>query len=253
MAIEIRKKSPRAPSIGLGDAVEKATRVYEKERRHPAPPHVVAQHLGYKDANNGAALTTLAGLGYYGLVDRTKEGLIVVTKDLETYLFAPSEETKKEIAARWLKTPAVFAELIDKYGTALPSDGTLKFDFIQRGFIPQKADSCVSALRKSVEFAKFYESPAPSYAIVEEEEARTEEKEDEEPLALPPQPQPTALNVHTSAITADKPAGTDRIPVRLSGGRRAWIEVPTPFFSADKERLKAQIDLLLADDEDGFE
>jgi len=40
------------------------------------------------------------------------------------------------------------------------------------------------------------------------------------------------------------------VPVRLSGGRRAWLEIPSPFFVAGKRRLKAQIDLLLADDDD---
>ena len=42
----------------------------------------------------------------------------------------------------------------------------------------------------------------------------------------------------------------DRIPVRLPGGRRAWLSIPTPFYAADKERLKAQIDLLLTEEDE---
>jgi hypothetical protein len=42
----------------------------------------------------------------------------------------------------------------------------------------------------------------------------------------------------------------DRIPVRLAGGRRAWIEIPMPFYEADKDRLKKQIDLLLTNDDE---
>jgi hypothetical protein len=38
--------------------------------------------------------------------------------------------------------------------------------------------------------------------------------------------------------------------VLLPGGRKAWLIVPTPFYEADKARLKAQIDLLLAEDRD---
>lgn len=45
-------------------------------------------------------------------------------------------------------------------------------------------------------------------------------------------------------------ASYDRIPVRLSAGRKAWLEIPTPLYAADKARLKAQIDLLLAEDEE---
>jgi hypothetical protein len=34
----------------------------------------------------------------------------------------------------------------------------------------------------------------------------------------------------------------------LSEGRKAWLVIPTPFYEADKLRLKAQIDLLLTED-----
>ena len=42
----------------------------------------------------------------------------------------------------------------------------------------------------------------------------------------------------------------DRIPVRLPGGRRAWLLIPTPFYDIDKKRLKAQIDLLLTEEDE---
>jgi hypothetical protein len=42
----------------------------------------------------------------------------------------------------------------------------------------------------------------------------------------------------------------DRIPIRLPGGRRAWLEIPPVFYEADKARIKAQIDLLLTEDGD---
>jgi hypothetical protein len=45
-------------------------------------------------------------------------------------------------------------------------------------------------------------------------------------------------------------SGHDRIPVRLAGGRRAWLLIPHEFREADKTRLKAQIDLLLTEDEE---
>jgi hypothetical protein len=39
----------------------------------------------------------------------------------------------------------------------------------------------------------------------------------------------------------------DQIPIRLSGGRKAWLNIPTPFYESDKARIKAQIDVLFAD------
>jgi len=41
----------------------------------------------------------------------------------------------------------------------------------------------------------------------------------------------------------------NRIPVRLSRGRKAWLIIPQTFLQADKERLKAQIKLLITNDE----
>jgi hypothetical protein len=41
-----RKKSPRAPSISLDEALERVLRIYEKEKRHAAPTEVVVQDMG---------------------------------------------------------------------------------------------------------------------------------------------------------------------------------------------------------------
>ena len=62
--------------------------------------------------------------------------------------------------------------------------------------------------------------------------------------------QPKATDVPTDVPLVSPVAGFDRIPVRLAGGRRAWLEIPTPFYAADKLRLKAQIDLLLTEEEE---
>lgn len=248
MSVMIRKKSPRAPSMSLDEAAEKAMRIYDKESRHAVPTDIAAKHIGYKDANNGAALSALASLGYYGLVERTKDGFLTVSKDVEVYKFAPTQTMRKETAKKWLGNPAIFSDLLDKYGNTLPSDETIKFDLIQRGFSPASADACVSAFRRSVEFVEMFESEGRIEADPVTEVAFTEIPS--APIATTaPAGAINSTSVHASAPT-ESFSGTDRIPVRLSGGRKAWIEVPSPFFQADKARLKAHIDLLLSDDEE---
>lgn len=245
MAVVIRKKSPRAPSMSLDEAVDKAFRVYEKEQRHPAPVDVVAKHIGYKDAKNGAALSSIASLGYYGLVERPKEGYISVSADVEAYKYAPTEEIKRQIALKWLRAPQIFSDLLEKYGAGLPSDATLQYDLIQRGFKPESAAGCVAAFRRSLDFSKYFEMPS---AVAEEVSGYDET--DSIPLSAM---ESTVSALHQAPLRiapqSERLEDFDRIPVRLSGGRRAWIEIPTPFYCADKGRMKAQIDLLLADDE----
>lgn len=158
MADAPRKKSPRAPSISLQDALERALKVYEHEGRHAAPTDAVAKDLGYKSASNGAALAVLASLRYYGLVERPKDGFLAVSEDVELYKYAPEEGLKKQLLRKWLKTPPVFSDLLNEYPTSLPSDPTLRFKLIQMGFLPTGADQTLSVFRSSVEFSRYFDS-----------------------------------------------------------------------------------------------
>ena len=243
-----RKKSPRAPSIPLDEAIEKALKIYEKERLHPAPTDVVAQHIGYKDANNGRALGALASLRYYGLVVRQNTGLLKVTKDLENYKFAPNEDMRRAYLRQYLAAPPLFAELLERYSAGLPSDDNLRYELIQRDFLPSTAGSLVSIFRRSTEFAQVF-----SHRPIEEPSSQPlVEEEEEEEEALAPVAQPVRAHSRSQPLRDDRASdesGHDRIPVRLSGGRRAWLLIPYEFREADKARLKAQIDLLLSEDD----
>lgn len=245
MADAQRKKSPRAPSISLNEALDRAMKIYEKERLHAAPIEVVANNMGYKSANNGAALSAIASLRYYGLLERPREGALAITKDVESFRFAPNEELRRSLLIQFLKTPPLFAELLDQYTLGLPSDPTLKYELIQKGFAPAAAGSALSAFKQSVEFSGYYDFTNIDEAESEESNTEVNTAMDEDaPLA----PLAKTSAPHTSRDEND----LDRIPVRLSGGRRAWLLIPTPLFAADKIRLKAQIDFLFAEDEDNL-
>jgi hypothetical protein len=231
-----RKKSPRAPSIPLGDAVEAAIKIYDREHRHAAPTEAVAQHLGYKSANNGAALRQIASIRYYGLLERPADGQLAVSKDVESYRFAPSPEIRSELVRRWLTTPPVFAELLEKYKEGLPSDQTLRYDLIQRGFLPDAVDGVAAALRKSVEFAQYYSSGPTDTGGANGDDSGV----DLEQPRIDSQPLPPVPEIKNA----------DRIPIRLPGNRRAYVEIPSPFYAADKERIKRQIDLLLTEEDE---
>lgn len=258
---DVRKKSPRAPTMALDDAVERTAKVYEREGRHTLPADIVAQALGYKNAVNGAAAQAIASLRYYGLLERPKEGMLAVTKDFETYLYSPDESQKRALLIGWLRTPSVFATLLDKYEGRLPSDAAIRFDLISIGFIPSGADTYVSAFRRSVDFAGFYDRKPDQWA--NSPEVASDASEDigaargaaSEPPPVQVEagtPQATASG-YATPVAPPSAANPDviRVPVRLPQGRCAWLELPIPFFAADKVRLKAYIDMQLADDEDG--
>lgn len=236
----LRKKSPRAPSMALSEAIDGALKIYLQDRRHPIPVELAAQHLGYKGANNGAAVKALASIRYFGLLGRPQEGQLAVEKEVEDYHFAPHPEQKAQLVRKWLLTPPIFAEVLTKFADGLPSDSALKYDLIQRGFLPDAAEAMVGVLKNSVEFAHYYDKQSPSNA-----------SSPESAQANSGNPAGGAGEVTTELDVAIPSAGSsvDRIPVRLPGGRRAYLEIPVPFFEADKQRLKSQIDLLLTEEE----
>jgi hypothetical protein len=251
MQDEQRKKSPRAPTISLDQALERALRVYDQERLHTAPVDAVAQSLGYKNANNGTALGAIASLRYFGLLERPKDGFLSVSKAVETYKYAPDEEMKVPILLEFLKTPPLYQELLTKYPAGLPSSATLKYDLIQRGFLPQAVDAVLSAFLQSVAFAKYSDRQSMDIQADKASPLSTKElrSDIEEPIHQPQQQNNSeTLGQLTPSLVGDM----DQIPIRLSGGRKAWLAIPTPFYEADKIRIKAQIDVLFADtDEHG--
>lgn len=246
----LRKKSPRAPSLSLDEALVRAMKIYDREMLHAAPTEVVAQHMGYKSANNGSALSTLASLRYFGLLERPKDGLLAVAKEVQAYKFAPDEKMKRSLLLGFLKRPALYNELLEKYESGLPSEANLKFELIQRGFAPQAAEAAVVVFKKSLLFADYYGEA--SDAVEENINGDLQNELSNETESLQPLISNATQAANPTAIRQNETedVGLDRIPVRLPGGRKAWLLIPTPFFNADKERLKAQIDLLLTNEDE---
>jgi hypothetical protein len=230
------------------------------EGRHPATIDIVAQHLGYKSADNGAAKQLLAALGYFGLLERPSDGMLAVAKSVEEFKFAPDEEHRAKILGMWLAAPTVFSELLQKFPGKLPSAASLKFELIQKGFNPATADECVKAFVNSVDYVrKAVPEREPPSAIKESESSNTGDeaatgpstevgREQNQPAAVAPAE--TAAGVIASQLEIAGDERSDRIPVRLPLGRRAWLVIPSPFYEADKLRLISQIELLLTDDDE---
>jgi hypothetical protein len=182
-------------------------------------------------------------------LEKAQEGKLAVAKDVEAYRFAPTDELKGQLRRKWLRTPNIFSELLEKYEEGLPSDASLRFDLIQRGFTPASAESTLAVFKKSVEFARFFEESSSGDRKAESLE--TDAEADHQPAAASGQAQSRPGENISIAAASVAPDGYDRIPVRLTGGRRAWLEIPTPFFEADKKRLIAQIELILTEDDAG--
>jgi hypothetical protein len=249
----LRKKSPRAPSMPLDEAIARVQKAYDKQQLRAAPTDEVAQNLGYKGANNGSALSALASLRYYGLLERPKDGHLAVSKDFERFKLAPDALQRQALLAGFLKQPQLYGQLLEKYESGLPTDADLRLEMIQRGFNPAVVEGAMATFRRSVEFVGLPVGKAVAPAAAPSRLSHRANSEAVVPNEVPG-PSPIAPAVSALALAlASADENSDRIPIRLPGNRRAWLVIPTPFFEADKSRLKAQIDLLLTqDEEDGL-
>jgi len=254
-----KKKSPRYPSISLKEAIDKAQLLYESNHLHPVDNDTAAQSMNYSGANNGAALSAMAALRYFGLIERSGVGKLSVAKDVESYLYAPNSDHKHQYLTKWLKTPDVFANLIEKYGNHLPSDAAIRYELLQLGFHPTSAINCIQSFRDSLEFANhasgFPTANEPDQPLVESSEdsnvsttdpttsstASRTNKTKEGAVHLTAGP--AKIDTHPTISSED----IDIIPVRLRGGRKAQLHIPVPFYEHDKNQIKAQLDLLLTD------
>lgn len=235
-----RKKSPKAPSMSLAEALDRVMVVYDKEGRHTVATSVVAQDIGYKDASSGAALSALAAIKYFGLLVSSTRGQLAVSVDVEEYRYSTDENKKRELLIKWLRCPQIYATLLDAFPDRLPSDAAIKYELIKLGFVEKTANSCLKLFKSSVEFSGYYEQPYSAEPSPEVNDAG-------EPLMNNDAQAEVKAPVST-AILVDE--NVDRIPIRLAGGRKAWLEVPLPFYEKDKEMIKKYVDIIVVDEEE---
>ncbi len=116
-------------------------------------------------------------------------------------------------------------------------------------------------LGPSVDFARYFDTPAAVVSDAVEPSvpafnARSTPDSERASVAEPLSPIPSAQQVPSTAAapepSTEDTLSHDRIPVRLRGGRRAWLLIPPVFYESDKARMKAQIDLLRTEDDESL-
>lgn len=242
-------RSPNYPQQSLEWAVSCGLSLLEKEKLHPVPVDIVAQNLGYKDANNGKARRVLANLKAFGILEKASGGKLAVSQDVQRYKLAPLAEDRAAYLQEWLRRPSLYAKLLDKYPQELPSNKVLIFELVDDfGFSEDGAQKAIEVFLDSL---RFVDSSLPEG---EGEDASADEGFEDEASDLEPNEQQgtTGKRVDQSPPEPrlNQESNCVRYPVRLAGGRMAYIDVPDPFFEVDKGKLKAQLEVIGTVDED---
>lgn len=238
-------RSPNYPIKPLGWAVEQALGLLEQEGLHGVPPDIIAQYLGYKDAKNGNSRRVLANLKAFGVIEKVASGKLSVSQDVQRYKLMPTENEKNIYLKQWIKKPLLYKKILNKYGDDLPSDAVLLFELVDEyGFSEVAAKKAIKVFRESLSFIS---------TSNDSDEIDMDDDSFDEELIEPPIVATTERAKLLNSQTQQPLSQNDesfKYPVRLYGGRMAWVEVPVPFYSTDKEKILAQIQVIGTDDED---
>jgi hypothetical protein len=222
----IRKRSPTYPIIGLQEAINKVSDLYNKEKRNSVPREIAVQAMGYNSLS-GRSLQILSSLFQYDLLERSK-GTVKITDDAFTILNAPEGSIDKNQALkRAALAPDVFQDIINQYPRNLPSDENIKWFLQQKDFSAQAANATIQSFRETISFANVYEKGYNTG----DEQTIIEQDLQESPMNANTQ---NTAKMGLGAIKWAFPFGEKTISLLIDGG------------NPDQEEMQSLIDILTA-------
>lgn len=170
-----KERSPNYPGLSLEAAVQAVRMVREAEGRGTAPTLSVAKALKHENLS-GPALTKIAALRQYGLLEDVASGKVKVS-DLAMAIILrhpDDDEYLRSIRDAALRPP-LFADLYRDFAEA--SEQTLRFHLIQdRHFSEEGATKVIKTFRATLAFAKLdepgYDDSNKTTGVVEPEPSK---------------------------------------------------------------------------------
>jgi hypothetical protein len=154
-----RTRSPNYPYIGLGAALERVKKIYDKEHQNRMSRAVVAKHLGFGSLN-GVSLSVISALGKYGLLVSIDEDLQVSNDALTILVDPPDSAERAQALRRAALKPDLFSELHKHFGGQLPSDVNLLAYLQKHGFTANAAALAAKSFRETMQLISGQDSGA---------------------------------------------------------------------------------------------
>jgi len=154
-------RSPSYPGIPLGEALDRARVVYDRDGKHAAPVNDIIRNWGYHP-KSGLGTVTLAALKKFGLLEDEGSGDNRLAKltglALDIILDErPDSLDRDECIRRAAMNPTIHAELWREYGGTLPSESTLRHKLVrEREFTETGAREFIQEFKATIAFAKLY-------------------------------------------------------------------------------------------------
>ncbi len=231
-----RHRSPNYPAESLEAAIQRTQKLYAEDHAAGSPIAAAAVHIGFNKAH-GEAMSVLAGMKKFGLVE-IAGGRVTVTKRAVNILLFPDDERGRKSLREAVLMPDIYRKLaIKAKTTGLLSDKTMRAELIaDYGFNPKSVDAFLKDFRASLAYAgislgagvnSFEESSLDEQPQEEEPELKTEEEiseQHETPVAQGKTSKSKVFNVALDPITNAVP-------------QFAQVLIPVPLSDDQKKRL----------------
>jgi len=246
-----RHRSPNYPAIGLREAVERVRNLYNKDGKAGAPTQIAAVHIGFQTPH-GQAMSVLAALKKFGLLDEVKDRLVPSQRAIEIINLREDDPRRLQALKEAAISPSIYSELVEQHkNTGLPADDVLQSELVTyRNFNPNSVASFVRDFKDTLEFSGLSEKNALKLQDMRSEQSPENAK---------------STQVATSEVFSEvfrqfgpKSAQTTmrRYPLDISIPRNLKAELAISgddLRREDLERLKKQLDRLIENLSDAFE
>lgn len=196
-----RDRSPQFPYIGLGKAVERIQKIFEKARRHEVRVADIAADWGLS-AKSSSTDRNVAALLAYGLVEENGSGearKIKVSEAAWRILDDGRPGVKEKLLAEAAMRPAIMADYARKWEGGRPDDthalSQLKFE---GGFTEDGASQFLRVFDETIRFTS--ESPSDKDTATGETAERQEQAKVQEKFE-PPSENPTPPGAQRKVAT----------------------------------------------------
>ncbi|MFZ0676267.1 hypothetical protein [Candidatus Binatus sp.] len=231
-----RIRSPAYPAESLKAAVGRAQKLYDADHESGSTIESAATHMGFNKAH-GDALSVLAGLKKFGLIEMRGERAVVTKRAVNILLF-PDQDRGKNALREAVLLPQAYRELFNRFkGKKIPSDQTLRSELIaDKHFNAKAVDGFLKDFRASLAYAGIstedqLESPVeePETLELHDEEAqlKSEEEIQEKPEIQTGQAKTLKSKVFNVALD----------PITNDAPQFAQVLIPVPLSDDQKKRL----------------
>lgn len=213
-------RSRNYPALSLGEAIQRARILYEKEGRAKVDAGSAVKAWGYGSLN-GASLRVLSALRQYGLIDGSNEEIRLSERGL-TLLLEPNTSPEHGAALEAaLTSPSLFQDVLAEYPEGLPSDAALVSYLVRKqGLGEAAAKSVVESLRESIQ-------------LVGERNALSGDRGDINDVAYDPLPQSYGKPLQNKELSHDKDVAVWKTTLNLSPNSSLEFRINGEFPSAD--------------------